>query len=40
MVVQKKAPKARLVRRKGRTYAVTNHPLTNGDVQRVMADFP
>ena len=40
MVVQEKVPKARLVRRNGRTYAVTDHPLTNEDVQKVMADFP
>ncbi len=40
MVVQEKVPKARLVRRNGRTYAVTDHPLTNGDVQKALADFP
>jgi hypothetical protein len=32
--------RARLERRDGRTLAVTDHALTNEDVQRVMESFP
>jgi hypothetical protein len=32
--------KAKLVRRNGKTYLVSNHSISNEDVARAMADFP
>jgi hypothetical protein len=32
--------KAKLVRRNGKTYLVSDHSITNEDVYRAMADFP
>jgi hypothetical protein len=40
MVVQEQRPAARLVRRNGRTLLVTDHPITNEDVQRALSEFP
>lgn len=39
-LVEKTAPKARLVRRNGRTLIETSKTITNEDVQRVMETFP
>ena len=38
-LVEKK-PQSRLVRRKGRTYIETDHPVTNEDVAAALAEFP
>jgi hypothetical protein len=40
MVVQDELPKARLVRKNGRTCLVSDRQLTNEDVQQAMAEFP
>ena len=39
-LVPKQIPLARLVRKNGRTYLESNHPLTNEDVAAVIAQFP
>jgi hypothetical protein len=39
-LVPKQIPLARLVRRNGRTYLETNHPITNEDVAAVVSQFP
>jgi hypothetical protein len=36
----KEAPRAKLVRRGGRTYLQSSRQITNEDVQKVMAEFP
>ena len=40
MVVKDGESKARLERRKGRTYLVKDRKLTNEDVQKALAEFP
>jgi hypothetical protein len=39
-LVDKAASRARLVRRDGRTYLETDHPVTNDDTQAIMSQFP
>ena len=39
-LVPAQAPKARLVRRHGRTSLVLDRELTNEDVQKALVDFP
>lgn len=36
----KQAPRAKLIRRRGRTYLASGRELTNEDVAAVMAQFP
>jgi hypothetical protein len=40
MIVQEDAPKARLLRRNGRTRLISDRQFTNEDVQKALADFP
>jgi hypothetical protein len=39
-LVEKTVPKARLVRRNGKTFLETSRTITNDDVQREMENFP
>lgn len=39
-LVEKRAPKARLVRRKGRTFLESDSEITSADVAAVMEVFP
>jgi len=39
-LVEKTSPKARLVRRNGRTFLETSRVITNEDVHREMENFP
>ena len=39
-LVEKKAPRAKLVRRGGRTFLVSGKVITNADVQRALEEFP
>jgi hypothetical protein len=39
-LAERNAPRARLVRRNGRTYLESDKIITNEDVQRAMEEFP
>ena len=40
MTIQEDGPKARLLRRSGRTRLISDRQFTNEDVQKALAEFP